>query len=241
MASGGLVGTGLGQGSPTLIPYVGSDFIFAAFGEELGMLGAAGLLLLYLVLIGRGLRIAIERTDAFGKLLATGLTTIVALQTFAIVGGVTRLDPAHRRAAAARLVRRVEPRGDLRDARAAGARLRRARGSESTWIGRSAGSGSRSSLLFGLLFAQLAYVQVFAADRISERPGERAAARSSPSTRSSAGRSSRRRAGRWPRASARRAEADYLYERTYPDGPALRGDHGLLLAGLRTHRARARR
>jgi len=93
LASGGLVGTGLGQGSPTLIPYVGSDFIFAAFGEELGMIGAAALLLLYLVLIGRGLRIAIERVDAFGKLLATGLTTVLALQIFAIVGGVTRLIP----------------------------------------------------------------------------------------------------------------------------------------------------
>jgi cell division protein FtsW (lipid II flippase) len=93
LSSGGLVGTGLGQGSPTLIPYVGSDFIFAAFGEELGMVGAAGLLLLYLVLIGRGLRIGLERVDAFGKLLATGLTTILALQTFAIVAGVTRLIP----------------------------------------------------------------------------------------------------------------------------------------------------
>jgi cell division protein FtsW (lipid II flippase) len=93
LASGGLVGTGLGQGSPTLIPYVGSDFIFAAFGEELGMVGAAGLLLLYLVLIGRGLRIGLERVDTFGKLLATGLTTILALQTFAIVAGVTRLIP----------------------------------------------------------------------------------------------------------------------------------------------------
>ena len=57
------------------------------------MIGASGLLLLYLVLIGRGLRVAIERTDAFGKLLATGITTIFALQTFAIVGGVTRLIP----------------------------------------------------------------------------------------------------------------------------------------------------
>lgn len=93
MASGGLVGTGLGQGSPTLIPYVGSDFIFAAFGEELGMVGAAGILLLFVVLIGRGLRIGMERTDTFGKLLATGITTILALQTFAIVAGVTRLIP----------------------------------------------------------------------------------------------------------------------------------------------------
>ena len=93
LASGGLVGTGLGQGSPTLIPYVGSDFIFAAFGEELGMVGAVGLLLLYLVLIGRGLRIGLERVDAFGKLLAAGLTTVLALQTFTIVAGVTRLIP----------------------------------------------------------------------------------------------------------------------------------------------------
>jgi cell division protein FtsW (lipid II flippase) len=93
MATGGMVGTGLGQGSPTLIPYVGSDFIFAAFGEELGMIGAVSLLLLFLVLIARGLRVAMERSDAFGKLLATGLTTILALQTFAIVAGVTRLIP----------------------------------------------------------------------------------------------------------------------------------------------------
>ncbi len=93
MATGGIVGTGLGQGSPTLIPYVGSDFIFAAFGEELGMIGGVALLLLYLILIARGLRIAMERSDTFGKLLATGLTTILALQTFAIVAGVTRLIP----------------------------------------------------------------------------------------------------------------------------------------------------
>jgi len=93
LATGGIVGTGLGQGSPTLIPYVGSDFIFAAFGEELGMVGAVGLLLLYLILIARGLRVAMERLDTFGKLLATGLTTILALQTFAIVAGVTRLIP----------------------------------------------------------------------------------------------------------------------------------------------------
>jgi cell division protein FtsW (lipid II flippase) len=93
LASGGLVGTGLGQGSPTLIPYAPTDFIFAAFGEELGMLGTSALLLLYLVLIGRGMRISLERTDGFGKLLAAGLTSAVALQTFVIVGGVTRLIP----------------------------------------------------------------------------------------------------------------------------------------------------
>jgi cell division protein FtsW (lipid II flippase) len=92
-ASGGVVGTGLGQGFPTLIPYVGSDFILAAFGEELGMLGVAAVLLLYLVLVGRGLRIAVERHDAFEKLLAVGLTTLVGLQVFVIAGGVLRLIP----------------------------------------------------------------------------------------------------------------------------------------------------
>ena len=93
LASGGLVGTGLGLGSPTLIPYAATDFIFAAIGEELGLLGTAAILLVFLTLIGRSLRVAVERTDAFGTLLATGLTTIVAVQTFVIVGGVTRLIP----------------------------------------------------------------------------------------------------------------------------------------------------
>jgi cell division protein FtsW (lipid II flippase) len=93
LATGGLVGTGFGQGSPDLIPFVTSDFAFAAIGEELGMLGGAALLLLYLALIGRGLRIGLERLDGFGKLLALGLTTVFALQVFVIVGGVTRLIP----------------------------------------------------------------------------------------------------------------------------------------------------
>ena len=93
LATGGLVGAGLGQGSPTLIPIVASDFAFAAIGEELGLLGGAALLLLYLALIGRGLRIGLERMDGFGKLLAVGLTTVFALQVFVIVGGVTRLIP----------------------------------------------------------------------------------------------------------------------------------------------------
>jgi cell division protein FtsW (lipid II flippase) len=93
LASGGLVGTGLGRGSPDLIPYPASDFILSAFGEELGMLGTAAILLLFIGLIGRGLRVALDREDAFGRLLATGLTTTIALQTFTIAAGVTRLIP----------------------------------------------------------------------------------------------------------------------------------------------------
>jgi cell division protein FtsW (lipid II flippase) len=93
LASGGLVGTGLGRGSPDLIPYPASDFILSAFGEELGMLGTVAILLLFVGLIGRGLRVALDREDAFGRLLATGLTTTIALQTFTIAAGVTRLIP----------------------------------------------------------------------------------------------------------------------------------------------------
>jgi cell division protein FtsW (lipid II flippase) len=93
LASGGLVGTGLGRGSPDLIPYPASDFILSAFGEELGMLGTAAILLLFVGLIGRGLRVALDREDAFGRLLAAGLTTTIALQTFTIAAGVTRLIP----------------------------------------------------------------------------------------------------------------------------------------------------
>jgi cell division protein FtsW (lipid II flippase) len=93
LASGGLVGTGLGRGSPDLIPYQASDFILSAFGEELGMLGTAAILLLFVALIGRGLRVALDREDSFGRLLATGLTVTIALQTFTIAAGVTRLIP----------------------------------------------------------------------------------------------------------------------------------------------------
>jgi cell division protein FtsW (lipid II flippase) len=93
LASGGLVGTGLGRGAPDLIPFPASDFILSAFGEELGMLGTAAILLLFVGLIGRGLRIALDREDTFGRLLAAGLTFSIALQTFTIAAGVTRMIP----------------------------------------------------------------------------------------------------------------------------------------------------
>jgi cell division protein FtsW (lipid II flippase) len=93
MATGGIAGTGLGQGHPDLIPSVWTDFIFAAFGEELGLFGATALLLLFVAMIGRGFRAAVASEDSFGKLLAAGLTSALALQTFIIIGGVTRLIP----------------------------------------------------------------------------------------------------------------------------------------------------
>ena len=93
MANGGLVGTGLGQGRPDIVPYAESDFIFAAVGEELGLAGLFALLMLYLILVERGLRTAIGVRDGFGKLMAGGLSFAVALQCFVVAGGVTRVIP----------------------------------------------------------------------------------------------------------------------------------------------------
>ncbi len=93
MATGGVAGTGIGLGHPGLIPFASTDFIFAAIGEELGLFGTTAVLLLYVVLVGRGLRAALARDDGFSKLLATGLSAALGLQAFVIVGGVTRLIP----------------------------------------------------------------------------------------------------------------------------------------------------
>ena len=93
LAWGGITGTGLGLGSPGLVPEAQNDFIFAVFGEELGLLGVTVLLVAYLVIIGSGLRIAMRASDGFSKLLAVGLTTLLGFQTFIIIGGVTRVLP----------------------------------------------------------------------------------------------------------------------------------------------------
>lgn len=93
IASGGVWGSGLARGYPNLIPAVATDFIFSAFSEELGLLGAVALIALYLVIVSRGFKIALQTRDEFGKLLAAGLTTVFALQTFVIIGGVTRVVP----------------------------------------------------------------------------------------------------------------------------------------------------
>ncbi len=93
LAWGGIGGTGLGLGNPDRIPVVETDFIFAAIGEELGLLGTTAVIVAFLLLLGAGLRVAVRTDEPFEKLLAVGLTTLLALQAFIIMAGVTRLLP----------------------------------------------------------------------------------------------------------------------------------------------------
>jgi cell division protein FtsW (lipid II flippase) len=98
-ADGGLFGRGFGQAiirlgdSPPILPAAHTDFIYAVITDELGLLGAGAVLLVYLLIIERGFKTAMIATDSFSKLLATGLTAVLGLQVFVIVGGVTKLIP----------------------------------------------------------------------------------------------------------------------------------------------------
>ncbi|MGH4029960.1 FtsW/RodA/SpoVE family cell cycle protein [Actinomycetota bacterium Odt1-20B] len=92
--SGGVTGTGLGQGHPELIGFAGrTDFILTTVGEELGLAGMVAVLLLYTLLVARGLRTAMACAHPFGKLIAAGLSVVLALQVFIITAGVTGLMP----------------------------------------------------------------------------------------------------------------------------------------------------
>jgi len=93
MGFGGVFGTGLGHGQPFWTPLVQSDFIMTAFGEELGLTGLMAMLLIFGLIVQRGLRAAVAVRDPFAKLLGGGLAFAVALQVFIIVGGVTQLIP----------------------------------------------------------------------------------------------------------------------------------------------------
>jgi cell division protein FtsW (lipid II flippase) len=93
LAYGGILGTGLGQGRPSLIPLAKSDFIAAGIGEELGVTGFMALIVVYALVVERALRTSLLCRDPYGKLLAIGFGTVFALQVFVVLGGVTKLIP----------------------------------------------------------------------------------------------------------------------------------------------------
>ena len=93
MGWGGLLGRGFGNGMPQRIPYAESDFIIGAIGEELGLTGVIAVIVLYGLIVERALRASLICRDGFGKLMAVGLGSVIALQVFVVIGGVTRLIP----------------------------------------------------------------------------------------------------------------------------------------------------
>lgn len=93
LADGGLIGTGLGAGNPDITPLAESDYIISALGEELGLIGLFAILGLYLLFVSRGFRIGFAGQDDFGRLLGVGLSFVIALQVFVVIGGVTRVIP----------------------------------------------------------------------------------------------------------------------------------------------------
>ncbi|MEM8924327.1 MAG: FtsW/RodA/SpoVE family cell cycle protein [Actinomycetota bacterium] len=93
LADGGITGTGLGSGLPTKIPFAPTDMIFAAIGEELGLLGATAVLAAFMFFVSSGFRVAASAEGEFEKLLAAGLTALLGFQAFIIIGGVLRVLP----------------------------------------------------------------------------------------------------------------------------------------------------
>jgi cell division protein FtsW (lipid II flippase) len=93
LASGGVLGSGIGFGSPGIIPAVHTDMVIAAIGEELGLAGTLGVIALFMLLVYRGYHIALLARSGYEQLLAVGLTTILGLQTIIIIGGAIKLIP----------------------------------------------------------------------------------------------------------------------------------------------------
>ncbi len=125
MANGGIAGTGLGLGNQDSIPYIQTDFIFAAVAQQMGLLGATLVIVAFMLIVGSGLRIAARADQAFDKLLAVGLTTLIGVQALHHHLGRDPPAAAHRSGAALRVLRRIVVGVELDPHRAAAADLRR--------------------------------------------------------------------------------------------------------------------
>lgn len=93
MSSGGISGTGLGQGHPEIVPVAHSDFILAGIGEEFGLIGLAAVLVMFAMLVSRGFNTALKSRDSYGKLVASGLSLTLAVQVFVVTGGISAMLP----------------------------------------------------------------------------------------------------------------------------------------------------
>ena len=149
-----------------IIPYANTDFIYAALAQELGLIGVAALVLVYMLVVLRGMRVALLADDGFSKLLAAGLTFGFALQTFIIVGGVVRIIPLTGITMPVRLLRRVEPALELRAPRRADARLQPAKPPMNHQITRL---GVVAVVLLASLIVMTTYWQAWAATDLADR------------------------------------------------------------------------
>ena len=236
LGTGGIGGTGLGAGRPDLVPYAESDFMLSSLGEELGLVGLAAILVVYLVLITRGLRSALAVRDSFGKLLATGLAFALALQMFVGRRRRHQADPADRADPAVPVLRRLVAGGELRAGRAAAAGVATPPARRCPPAGRAAGAARRGGHRAGgaavvntpvRRIAIAVMGMIAAADgqphlraggqggRLPQRPAQpaRAARRVHPPARPD----QRRRARCSPRAS--RPTTGCATSAQYPDGP----------------------
>ena len=171
--SGGIAGTGLGLGSPNLIPNAATDFVFAAIGEELGLVGTIGVVAAFMLLVGSAFRIAADATRPFAQALRGGHRDDPRLPDVPDRRRRHARDPAHRHHAAVRVLRRVVARRQLRAARDPAAHLRRHARERAAPSAMNIGIrrvGIAIMVLFLGLVAQLTYLQVADSSKLADDP-----------------------------------------------------------------------